>query len=105
MAPLRLRIVDPPRHGEDLPPLIERLPGRDQRAALPARLDHQHAEAQAADDPVAHGESPLIGCGAERQLADEAAARLDDLRRERVVLRRVHLVEPATKYGPGDSLR
>ncbi len=102
---LGVGIVDAPRHGEDLPALFERLPRGDQRAALASCLDDKRTEAQAADNPVAHGKRALVRRGAERELADETAARLDNLLRERVVFRRIHLVEAAAERGPSGAFR
>ena len=56
VAALAAGIVDRAGHGEHLPALVQGAAGGDERAAAPGSLHHNHAHAQAADDPVALGE-------------------------------------------------
>ena len=57
-------------HREQLPPVLLRQPRGDQAARARRRLDHDHAERQPGDDPVAAREVPGLRRGAERRLGD-----------------------------------
>src|SRR2546421_7570692 len=56
MSADRQRILDTARHAEHLPSLLECHPSGDQRTAALSRLDHDDAQAQPADDSIAHRE-------------------------------------------------
>ena len=53
--------------------LIGGEPGRDQRAALAGRLDHQHGQRHRADEAIARGKSPGFRLRAQRVFRDHRA--------------------------------
>src|SRR5690606_10642786 len=99
VAAARQRVVYRARNGEDLAALLGGQPGRDQRPAAARRLDHQRAQARAADQAVARGKMPAPGRHAEREFRGHHAGGGDTLG-ERRVGGRVDRVEPVTQ--PGD---
>ena len=56
MWAFRSRIAYRPRQGKHIPSLFQSTADGNQRTASQCRLNHQHAQAQAADNPVAPGE-------------------------------------------------
>src|SRR6184192_1137546 len=78
-------VLDTPRDAEHLASLLARHARRDQRAAALRRLNHNDAEAKAADDAIAHRkptrqrQRPVLGLG------DNGARRGDRLRQLRVL--------------------
>ena len=65
------------RHRENLAALFERHPRRDQRAGAPRRLDHDDAQRQPGDQPVAAGKIARPRLPADRHFGDERACRQD----------------------------
>ncbi len=94
---------DLPRHGEHLPPLVERKVGRDQRTAPLARLDDDRRRAEAGDDAVARREAPRRRRDARRVLRDDQAC-VGDAARELRVRGRVVAIDAAAEHGDGRAL-
>ncbi len=84
--PVRAPVTGPerPRHGEHLPPLLRRMAGGDERAALLRGLDHDRASREAADQPVAPRKVEGQRRRAARELAHERPVADDLLRQPRV---------------------
>ena len=82
-------------HGEDETAEIGGPTRRDERAGPPRRLDHDEAEGDAGDQPVAAGKVARPRLPAERHLADRQPLAARDAIVERRVLRRVGPVEAA----------
>ena len=87
-------------HREDLPALLQRPPGGDQRTAPLGGFHHHHAQREAADDPVAGGEVSRQGSAPHGMLGKHRAALLD-APAEVTVLRRIGHVHPRSQHRHG----
>ncbi len=103
MAAAGLRRMDGARNGEHFAPHVGRQPGRDERAGLQRRLDHQGALAEPRDDAVALREMSGQRRCAERVLADDGTMGCDAVG-QLPVPRRVDPVQPGAHTGQGDAL-
>ncbi|MNY55837.1 hypothetical protein D3C86_1918500 [compost metagenome] len=61
-------MMDGAGNGKHFASLFRRQPRGDQRTAGDTGLDHQHAEGQTADDPIASGEVASTGASIQRKL-------------------------------------
>ena len=111
-APSRIRRWQPrlerlstgPGDGEDLAVLLHRVMRRRERAAPRGGLDDDHAQAEAADDPVALGEEAGDRLLPHRRLAEQGAGG-GDLVGQRLVLGRIDLRQPVGQDGQGPAPR
>ena len=85
------------RHREDLPPLLEREVGGDQRAASLTRLNDDRRRAETGDDPVAGREAPRCRFHTGLVLRDDQRTLADRLRKGGV-RRRVVAVDAAAEH-------
>ena len=90
--------MDRSGYGENVASLFARQPGGDQRPAALRCFDHQTAERQARNDPVAPREVLLERRRAEGELADDDAI-IGDALRQFAVPRRVNPVAAGTDDG------
>src|SRR6266851_2858523 len=96
-------ILDTSRDAKHLASLLQRHARGDQRAAALRRLNHYHAEAEAADDPIAHreatryGQRPVLGLGNHR-------AGRRNRQRQLGMFRGIDPVEPGRHHGNGWTL-
>src|SRR5210317_129452 len=84
------------RQGKNLTALLRGEACRYQGAAAASGLDHQRAEGQAADQPVAFREVALVGMRAERVFAYQRAVGCDAVSKI-VVFSRVYAVNTVTE--------
>lgn len=99
----RARIERAAGDGKDRSSLLAGEAGRDQRARALGRLDHDDAERDPRDQPIAAGKilSPRSEAG--RPLADEKAA-LADRPLQVIILGRIDDVDAAGEHGDGAML-
>ena len=93
------------RHGEHLPPLLEREVGRDQRAAPLARLDDDRRRTEAGDDPVARRKAPRRRLDARARTRRRPAPRRRPARASSRVRGRIVAVDAAAEHGDGHPAR
>ena len=102
MAASRRAVLDAARHGEDFLALLVGVPGGDQRAAAVGRLDDDHAQRQAADQPVALRKRAGQRLHVRRRFADQRALG-GDFGGQLVVLRRIDVHHAAGQHGDRPS--
>ena len=92
------------RHRHDLAPELSREARGDERAALLGGLHHHHAQRQAGDHAIAHGEIARERWRARRELRHHRAA-LGDFEREPTVLRRIDHIHARAQHGDRAAAR
>ncbi|GEP08546.1 hypothetical protein MGN01_03910 [Methylobacterium gnaphalii] len=98
---LGARIERRAQRRENRPPLLQGVARRNQRARAPRGLDHQRAEAEPRDNPVAPQEIAPARLPAHRHLGDKRSSRRQDALDKRDVVRRVDPIVAAGQHGHG----
>ncbi|MNH26619.1 hypothetical protein D3C79_866810 [compost metagenome] len=81
--------------------MLSRQSRGNQRTTGKTRLDHQHTQRQAADDPVSPGKITGHRPGIQRKLGDHRATSLDHRRRQRSVALWIKFLQPGTQHTDG----
>src|SRR5712691_11460151 len=94
--------VNTPRHGKDLPALLQGMARRMQRATLVRRFDHQDAQGETTDNPVTARKIPAIGFSIVRKLRHHRPLGADGVIQAAMFWGIDH-VDPAPQHGDSPS--